>query len=218
MKFQPLKNNSKKHYLKGAEAIATQQAKRVRLSPWRQGNKATKAKEQGNKARAKCTDIRIGNNFKNKKNKTMQTEVEQIRRLKLSIEQCEEIAPKIECINDVSKYIREIREFKEYINMQEVFVAIHMNNSNKIIGYQIVSIGSDIGTVVDPKIICAAAVLALSKNVIVAHNHPSGKLEISNNDRLVTSRVKQGLALFEINLLDSLIITSKDSLSILDQC
>jgi DNA repair protein RadC len=140
-----------------------------------------------------------------------------LRRVKLTIEPAPESAIKISCINDVSKYIREIPEFKEYLNSQEVFIGLYLNNYNKILGYQIIGLGSDIGVVVDPKIICAAAILSLSKRVIVAHNHPSGNLEASKNDYLVTKSIKHALGLFEITLLDSFIITNDSQHSIIDE-
>jgi DNA repair protein RadC len=47
----------------------------------------------------------------------------------------------------------------------------------------------------------------LAHSVILAHNHPSGSLEISESDKNITQRIKKALELFDMSLLDHLIVT-----------
>jgi DNA repair protein RadC len=57
------------------------------------------------------------------------------------------------------------------------------------------------------------AVKSLSKGVIIAHNHPSGNIQPSEADKKITEQMKEALQLFNIKLLDSLILTENNYLS-----
>lgn len=92
------------------------------------------------------------------------------------------------------------------INIQEQFSVMLLSQSNKVIGMYQHSKGAINSTVADIELIAAVAVKSLAKGVIVAHNHPSGALTPSEADIKLTKRLKEALALFQINLLDSLII------------
>jgi hypothetical protein len=92
------------------------------------------------------------------------------------------------------------------INIQEQFSVMLLSQSNKVIGMYQHSKGAINSTVADVELIAAVAVKSLAKGVIVAHNHPSGALTPSQADITLTKRLKEALALFQINLLDSLII------------
>ena len=50
-----------------------------------------------------------------------------------------------------------------------------------------------------------------ANGVIIAHNHPSGNLKPSSNDEELTNRIKQGLEIFDITLLDHIIFTESES-------
>ena len=95
------------------------------------------------------------------------------------------------------------------INIQEEFSVLFLNRQNKAIGIYNVSKGGIAGTVVDVELISATAIKTLAQGVIMAHNHPSGNLKPSQADIDITKKLKNALALFDIRLLDSLIITPK---------
>jgi DNA repair protein RadC len=65
----------------------------------------------------------------------------------------------------------------------------------------------------DIQMISGMAVKSLSKGVIIAHNHPSGNIQPSEADKKITEQMKQALQLFNIKLLDSLILTENNYLS-----
>jgi hypothetical protein len=92
------------------------------------------------------------------------------------------------------------------INIQEQFSVMLLSQSNKVIGMYQHSKGAINSTIADIELIAAVAVKSLAKGVIVAHNHPSGALTPSQADITLTKRLKEALALFQINLIDSLII------------
>ena len=102
--------------------------------------------------------------------------------------------------------------FTEFcINTREKFFCIYMSRSNQIIACEEISVGSEIGTVVDKKMIARSALLNKAQCAILVHNHPSGKLFPSNPDKTITKEIKQIFDMLEIKLLDH-IIMSEDSI------
>jgi DNA repair protein RadC len=61
------------------------------------------------------------------------------------------------------------------------------------------------------------AINLLASGVIIMHNHPSGNTQPSNEDKNITSKLKQTLSIMDINLLDHLIITDQNYLSFTDE-
>ena len=140
----------------------------------------------------------------------------QLRRLILSFEELNNsYSGSIKSSAHAESYIRAIPQLKEYLELQEVMIAIFLNNNHIPLGYQVVSIGHETGCFANPKIICAAAILSLSQAVIVVHNHPSGKTQASEKDRAFTKNLVDALKLFDIRLLDSLILTKTELKTIL---
>jgi DNA repair protein RadC len=117
---------------------------------------------------------------------------------------------------DVVNYCRSIPEMDNRIEYQEVFITVYLDNGHNILCHQVISMGSINATVVDLRIIFSTALKTLSNNIIVCHNHPSGKLVASNADRELNKKIKQAGELFEINLVDSLIITRESYYSFAD--
>jgi proteasome lid subunit RPN8/RPN11 len=107
--------------------------------------------------------------------------------------------------NDVYQFLKE--RILKGIEVQEHFIAIYLNQANKIIGYYHHSTGTINATMVDVEIVAAVALKTLAKSVIISHNHPSGNLTPSEADRILTRRIKEALKLFDIHLLDHVIVT-----------
>lgn len=107
--------------------------------------------------------------------------------------------------------------FDEDIEYIEKFCVMFLNRNNKVLGVQLMSIGGTSGTYVDPKIILQGAILSNASAIILCHNHPSGNLNPSEADIDITKKIKQGAKLFDISLLDHVIITSEDYLSMADK-
>jgi DNA repair protein RadC len=117
---------------------------------------------------------------------------------------------------DVVNYCRSIPEMDNRIEYQEVFITVYLDNGNNILCHQVISMGSINATIVDLRIIFSTALKTLSNNIIVCHNHPSGKLVASTADIKLNKKIKEAGELFEINLLDSLIITRENYYSFAD--
>jgi len=111
-----------------------------------------------------------------------------------------------------------IRQFySDDIGIFESFFILMLNRSNTTIGYAKISQGGTAGTVVDIKIVAKYAVDSLANSVILAHNHPSGSLTPSAQDLEITSKIKQGLTLLEIQVLDHIILTEENYYSFADE-
>jgi DNA repair protein RadC len=119
--------------------------------------------------------------------------------------------------NDVVNYCRSIPEMDNRIEYQEVFVAVYLDNGHNIMCHQVISMGSINATVVDLRIIYSTALKTLSNSIVVCHNHPSGKLVPSTADIKLNEMIKKAGELFDIKLIDSLIITRKGYYSFADQ-
>jgi DNA repair protein RadC len=60
--------------------------------------------------------------------------------------------------------------------------------------------------VVDHRIIFATALKVLASGIVIAHNHPSGNLDASDEDLKLTKRIKEAGELLDVRLIDHLIL------------
>ena len=103
------------------------------------------------------------------------------------------------------------------IRLQEQLFVLYLNNAAAVIGYFNCSIGGTDGTCVDIKIILSVALRCMAKSIILAHNHPSGKMIPSMADKKITASLKQAANFHGIELLDHLIVSAnKDFYSFAD--
>ncbi len=98
----------------------------------------------------------------------------------------------------------------------EEFWVLFLNNSNKVIYKSQISKGGITGTVVDIRLIFKMAFEHNAVAIILAHNHPSGKLEASNEDIKITKKIKEASTTLDIRLLDHVIITENNYFSFAD--
>lgn len=112
---------------------------------------------------------------------------------------------------DVADLLKKI--YPVDINYKEAFMVLLLNNSLKLNGYSLISIGGLTGTLVDIRNIIQLALLSNSNSIIIAHNHPSGKLSPSNSDKVITNKIKEASKLFDIKLVDHLILTENEHYS-----
>jgi len=107
--------------------------------------------------------------------------------------------------------------FEDVIDYKEAFKIILVDRANQIIAINHISDGGLSGTVVDSRLIAQAAILSNASGVILAHNHPSGFLRPSEEDKKVTKKIKEALSLFDIHVLDHVILGSENYLSFADE-
>ncbi len=99
----------------------------------------------------------------------------------------------------------------------EEFRILILNRANQVIAERQISRGGISGTVVDIRLICKCAVECNASGVIMAHNHPSGQVEPSEQDKQITRQMRDALKLFEISLLDHIIIGDQVYFSFADK-
>lgn len=101
--------------------------------------------------------------------------------------------------------------------LHEVFAVAFMNRANKINHLEIISSGGITGTVADPRIILKKALEHNAVNIVLCHNHPSGSLQPSRADELLTKKIKEAAALLDIAVLDHLIVSEDGYYSFADE-
>jgi DNA repair protein RadC len=99
----------------------------------------------------------------------------------------------------------------------EYFYILLLNRANYVIKKQFISKGGTNGTVVDPKIIFKHALDNLASSIILVHNHPSGNLKPSEQDRRLTARLKEVGKNLEVPVLDHVIFTDVAYFSFADE-
>ena len=99
---------------------------------------------------------------------------------------------------------------------KEEFWAIYLNQSNRVIRKERLSVGGLTGTHVDVRLIMKGALLCDATGMIISHNHPSGNEKPSKEDNLITEKIKKAADSLNIRLIDHIIITSNTYYSYMD--
>lgn len=89
---------------------------------------------------------------------------------------------------------------------QEEFWALYLDNGNKIIAEKMISQGTLDRSIAHPRDIFRWAVIYNCSAIIVAHNHPSGKLLPSHSDFELTKRLQSASNMMKIDFLDHFIV------------
>jgi DNA repair protein RadC len=99
----------------------------------------------------------------------------------------------------------------------EEFWVLYLNRANKIIGKERISSGGTAGTVIDVKIIIKHGIDKLSSSIILIHNHPSGNVQPSDNDKEITQKISSASKLMDITTLDHIIVGYNSYFSFADE-
>jgi DNA repair protein RadC len=89
---------------------------------------------------------------------------------------------------------------------REYCLVLLLDRKNRLIGMNTVSVGSLTAAVVHPREVFKPAILANAAAILVAHNHPSGDPQPSQEDRTLTTRLADAGKVLGIELLDHLIL------------
>ncbi len=96
---------------------------------------------------------------------------------------------------------------------QEVFVVIFLDTQHRVVATEELFLGTLSQTSVYPREVVKRALAHNAAAVIFAHNHPSGIAEPSHADEVITSILKQALALVEVRVLDHILVAGGKTLS-----
>ncbi|MBN8865212.1 MAG: DNA repair protein RadC [Sphingobacteriales bacterium] len=114
---------------------------------------------------------------------------------------------------DVANYLK--AHLQDY--RIEVFGVIFLNRANRVVHFEIISQGGITATIVDPRIVISKALDHQAVGLILCHNHPSGNLKPSMADKTLTRKLMEAASLFDIQVLDHLIVTKNGYTSFADE-
>lgn len=115
-----------------------------------------------------------------------------------------------------SHFLKSPKEVFEYLlyelkgEKKEVFMVLYLATDNRVLGIERISEGTIAESAVYPREVFARAYQLGASKLVLVHNHPSGNLEPSSEDRKVTKIFILAGALLQLKILDHLII-GKDS-------
>ena len=88
---------------------------------------------------------------------------------------------------------------------EEIFAMLVLDTKNQIIGGFEVSRGSVNSSIVHPREVFKRAILVNASSIIIAHNHPSGDVEPSHEDIVLTNRLQEGGRLLGVSIMDHIV-------------
>jgi DNA repair protein RadC len=103
------------------------------------------------------------------------------------------------------------------IEVTEELKVLLLNCDSRVIGVYNASAGGITSTLVDPRLILATALKSLATGIILAHNHPSGNLKPSRQDKEVTKKLITAAKYHDIAVIDHIIITREGYYSFADE-
>lgn len=121
---------------------------------------------------------------------------------------------KIKIISSFQSY-QILKPNLEDLHTEEFFVLL-LNRGNYLIKKLQLSSGGLSATIVDSRVLFKAAIDSLATGMILAHNHPSGSLEPSEQDLRLTKKIVEFGKLIQIDVLDHLILTDTNYFSFAD--
>ena len=124
--------------------------------------------------------------------------------------------PKVLSPNDLYHLIMNYEPMKEIITYKEMFVAVFVNQNSNVLSIQRIGEGGLTSTSVDNRIIMQSALLQCATGIFLLHNHPSRQLKPSQADKNLTRQLKEAAQLFNIQILDHLIISDESFYSMFE--
>lgn len=115
--------------------------------------------------------------------------------------------------NDTKNYLR----LKLGGNEREVFAVMYLSNRNQLISCEELFHGTIDGATVHVREIVKLGLSLNAASIICAHNHPSGVCEPSHADEMITKRIRDACCLVEIRMLDHLIVSGTDAVSLAER-
>ena len=108
---------------------------------------------------------------------------------------------------DVAEFVSKNMEDEALVD-RECFWILHLNARNQVIEKELTAIGCVNACIVRPADVLRKAVINGTVAIVAVHNHPSGNPDPSNEDKMMTERLKKSSDILGIELLDSVIIAA----------
>lgn len=120
-----------------------------------------------------------------------------------------EPGPSIRAPASAAEQARELLGEKD----REQFMVFHLDGKHRLVSAETISVGTLTTSLVHPREVFKGAFLANAAAIICAHNHPSGDVEPSVEDRQVYERLRESAQLLGVPLLDFLVVSATASWS-----
>ncbi|EMR73850.1 DNA replication and repair protein RadC [Thermoplasmatales archaeon SCGC AB-539-N05] len=117
---------------------------------------------------------------------------------------------KIKSAEDVYNYFKD----ELVVKNKEHFYALFLDTKNRIIGEELISVGTLNSSLIHPREVFNPAIKASANSIILVHNHPSGDNSPSNEDEEVTKIIKDAGDILGIKVLDHIIIGKENYFSL----
>lgn len=130
-------------------------------------------------------------------------------KLSYKTEESQQTFPQVTSPDEAVEVLRQVWD-EDHIQLKEEFIVLLLNNSKRCIGWSKISSGGVTATIVDPCTVFQLALLANATSIIVAHNHPSGNLEPSKSDRILTERIIKSGDLLGISVEDHILLSANN--------
>jgi DNA repair protein RadC len=116
----------------------------------------------------------------------------------------------VKTANDIVELVKDMQFEKK-----EILKIVILNTKNFVLKIKTIAIGDEKSVKADPKHILAEVVKLEAPKMILVHNHPSGDPTPSNDDIIITEKLKESAKILNIQFLDHIIIGHGDFKSIL---
>jgi DNA repair protein RadC len=124
---------------------------------------------------------------------------------------------KIEHASDIYQIMQLVLKREEKVNKgREHFWVISLNNGNRIINLELISLGNATSTIVEPMEVLSIPLQKKAAGLVLVHNHPSGNIKPSEEDKDITNRLIQACKIMRTPVLDHVIITEHSYYSFKD--
>ncbi|MBN3584829.1 JAB domain-containing protein [Algoriphagus aestuarii] len=124
--------------------------------------------------------------------------------------------PKVGCSRQVYEVLYSFWD-KDTLELAEHFQVMLLNRANRVLGICTISKGGTAGTVVDAKLVFATALKGAAQSIVVSHNHPSGNLIPSEQDKRITRRLVEIGKVLDLPVLDHIIVSADGYYSFADE-
>jgi len=112
--------------------------------------------------------------------------------------------------------LREVSEIRA--SHREQLIGLYLNARYELMAKKVLAVGSVNTHSIEPRDVFAPAIKLPCRSLILAHNHPSGDPQPSQDDITTTTRLKEASQLLGISLLDHLVVTKDSYFSLQQQC
>ncbi len=120
------------------------------------------------------------------------------------------------CINKSEDAYNLVKDQMEALD-REAFLVASLNTKNKLLGLNLVSLGTLNQSLVHPREVFKSAILMNALSIVLFHNHPGGDPKPSTQDSEVTKRLTEAGTLLGIKIVDHIIVGYNTFYSFLDE-